>query len=318
MKKIYINNLLYKDLTLTDTDIVVYLFLKNFAYEDMFFLCADTIIYDMFGTLNVSRRDRELISNSMLCFADEIYGASKAVYKKEDFVFGEKELFATVYMEDVRKILDANPVNKYSIIRYLITIMGSFKFNISHNGISNFFGNEKISYFCSVLDKSKSTIMRYNKILEDLEILYINHAYTYFGELNKHDTNIYGRYADKKLIDDYAWYWSADKFATITEHRSLGQKYSLMMKGQEYPPEVQKEIRDYVVRFNSLHPGNPKEVPQIPEYAEENAKKLPEWLRKQEEENNEFLADIATLPPREKEQDDCRTAEQVLDDTVFN
>ena len=93
------------------------------------------------------------------------------------------------------------------------------------------------------------------------------------GKIKRHN-NIYGRYADKDLIDEFAniryqMYDDLHKVQSennINNARSLTQKYNHMIKGTKYDKATVAAIYTYICKYNEKYPKKAKDMSIFEKY----------------------------------------------------
>lgn len=175
----------------------------------------------------------------------------------------DKTFFVVIESEEIHKIMNLDSrLDKFSVLRYFMSMISTINHNATYfdvmgNAYDNFVGfmtNDYIGSLCGVT--SYTTYDKYNRLLEDNELIYIFRHDVMMrddkGQL-KNLPNHYGRYKDKELIIGYSVNRenfelgedAVDKRAN--ESRSLMQKYYCMVKyGTEYSQKETKRIHRYV------------------------------------------------------------------------
>lgn len=175
----------------------------------------------------------------------------------------DKTFFVVIESEEIHKIMNLDSrLDKFSVLRYFMSMISTINHNATYfdvmgNAYDNFVGfmtNDYIGSLCGVT--SYTTYDKYNRLLEDNELIYIFRHDVMLrddkGQL-KNLPNHYGRYKDKELIIGYSVNRenfelgedAVDKRAN--ESRSLMQKYYCMVKyGTEYSQKETKRIHRYV------------------------------------------------------------------------
>lgn len=189
----------------------------------------------------------------------------------------ENDKFIFVDFEDIQKILSCSYQGKNGLLRFYICLLGTF---ISKNKIRNIREPEKYNnvlgmmsqeYLAELSNISVHTAVEYIKILEQLELLYIFRCAFIFkdrkGNVKKHN-NIYGRYADKEIINEftkirYEMYDDLHKAhisSAANKSRSLMQKYNCLCNGLVYDSDTMNEIYQYINEYNDKHPKKHKDM----------------------------------------------------------
>lgn len=98
-------------------------------------------------------------------------------------------------LEDVNKILQKT--GSYMLVNYYLSLLKSRDFKLIINDKQGVVGYMAINFFAKKFNKTRKTIMNYNKQLEDLGIIYIKHSFI------DGVPNAYGLAKHKEYIDDY-------------------------------------------------------------------------------------------------------------------
>ena len=195
----------------------------------------------------------------------------------------ENDKFIFIDFDEVQKILMSSYKGKVGLLRFYICMIGTF---LSKNHIKDIRNSEKYSnvlgmmsqeYLAKLACVSTHTAVEYIKILEELNLIYVSRCTFMFkdsnGNIKKHN-NIYGRYINKDIIDDftnvrYEMYDDLHKAQlsyAANKSRSLMQKYNCMQRGTEYSIETINEIYSYINNYNKKHPGNIKDTTIFDKY----------------------------------------------------
>lgn len=195
----------------------------------------------------------------------------------------ESDKFVFVEFEDIRKIMMSSNSNKSGLLRLYLCILSTF---ICKNKVqdvrepdkyNNILGMMSQKYFSDITGLSMRSIVEYMKILESLELLYISRCSFMFkdekGNIKQHN-NIYGRYKDRELIEEFAQvrYNMYDELhkvhsmSAVNHARSLMQKYNRLQKGIEYDSETISAIYKYVKGYNEKNPSKCKDMSIFQKY----------------------------------------------------
>lgn len=214
----------------------------------------------------------ELVNNGIVSVKqtlnthDKIFDLSSLHISKDS-----DKKFIVVELSEIQAILNGCGVNKYSILRYFILLIGTFNPNITVflselDQASRILSTMPIEYLCKLTGLSKSTILTYNKILEDLQIIYIYHAADYYRtdpHTIKSPPNVYGRYRDREYINQYikndAQYrgygnYDSNSKAKANHKRRLAQRYNQIVFGQKECSHTEiQEVYDYTIAHNEKY-----------------------------------------------------------------
>lgn len=189
---LFIPNYVYKDLTLSDKEIVCYLAIYSLCkgkFTNENYISTECVELQIYGT-----RTNKSIGDSLdlLIFKGIIDGEklTDTIYKISGDSFDSNDYFAILPYDSFISLMHSNYKNKDQLLRYYCWLLGSR---------TNKVGNQKISYFAKVMECSERTIIRYNQILEDMKLIYIKRVTL----KNQHGANIYGLLSDKALVDKF-------------------------------------------------------------------------------------------------------------------
>jgi hypothetical protein len=260
----------------------------RFDYEPVF-INRNMLSYYLTGQKKISRAFDEVLKSGI----KELIDAEAICCEEQNtqnYYFGLKNIkledtdkFVFVDFDEIRKIMNCNYKGKIGLLRYYIVLLGTF---IVKNRIGNIRDSSKYNnilgmmsqdYIANLAGISSHTAVEYTKILEQLELLYVSRCSFLFkdkkGNVKRHN-NIYGRYIDKLLIDEftkvrYEMYDDLHKMhitAAANNSRSLMQKYNYLTKGKSYNEEIINEIYNYICDYNKKHPDKHKDVSIFKQY----------------------------------------------------
>lgn len=292
--KLKLNKSIVENKNLSNNAILSYVGLLScprFNYEPIY-INRNMISYYLTGITTHSRRFdeaiklglRELIDNDIVdCYNQDsmnYYIGFKNIKLKED------DRFIFIDFDEVKEILKYDYQGKVSLLRYYIVLLGTF---ISKNHITNIrdttrynniLGMMSQEYMSGLANISKHTAVEYTRILENLNLIYVSHCSFAFkdkkGNVKRHN-NIYGRYKDKDIIDEftkvrYEMYDDlhvAHLSSVANNSRSLMQKYNQMLKGKVYDNKVVDDIYNYVNQYNKKHPKSRRDMDIFEKYGYE-------------------------------------------------
>lgn len=177
----------------------------------------------------------------------------------------QREYFIQIDEADLLRITKSDLQNnkKLSMIKYYITLIGSFNHSKDLKNYSGKVSTVPISYLASQTGISEKSIQRYNDWLEEHDLIYIHRSTDFVKKSSglSQITNVYSRPCDKQLCDEYASQYeeqygynsSVRSYKTkgqADRNRSLAQKYHQMCKGKQYDPETTEEIKRYIENTN--------------------------------------------------------------------
>jgi hypothetical protein len=132
-------------------------------------------------------------------------------------------------------------------------------------------------YLAEISNISVHSVVEYTKMLEDLKLIYISRCSFMFkdakGSVKRHN-NIYGKYTDKELVDEfanirYAMYddlHQVQSSISTNKARSLMQKYNYLRNDTKYDKETVETIYNYVCEYNKKHPKKQKDMTPFEKY----------------------------------------------------
>lgn len=211
----------------------------------------------------------ELLSNG---FIKQIL--SKGKYSVIDcsdlFITEDNEYFTIITYNELLKIFEQKNTNTFLLLKYFIYLIGTISSTIDvyidavqHK--CRVVGNLTIEYISKLSGISERSIIEYNKILEELGLIYIYRQNDYLinkdnGEI-KRFSNVYGRLEDKDYIDTYAvnqqkykesYRYVENNIKKANEKRRLAQMYNQICKNNDskYSEEDIKQVYIYVMQEN--------------------------------------------------------------------
>lgn len=186
------------------------------------------------------------------------------------FITEEKEYFTIITYEELLKIFQQKNTNTLLLLKYFIFLMGTISSTIDVyiDAIQHkcrVVGNLTIDYISKLSGISYRSIIEYNKILEDIGLLYI-YRYDDFlinkdnGEI-KRMANVYGRPEDKEYIDAFAvnrqkykgsYRYIENNIEKANTKRRLAQMYIQIRKNNDskYSMEDIQQVYKYVLKEN--------------------------------------------------------------------
>lgn len=215
--------------------------------------------------------------------SDHVVDLSALYYNRDEF-------FATITLEEMHKIMNIEGRHdKYKLLRYFTCQIGSFNQSDSMMDYKGKIGSLSLEYFESLMPINKSTVISFNRILEENHILFIIRHKDFYqtkysdGSSNLREIpNTYSRWCDRKLAEQFAEnlhgyeYMEYKKNVQTDEanhRRSLGQKLHYYMDyNVEYSDEELQELREYAAAKNSYMEREYKEEiargnhPPVPDY----------------------------------------------------
>lgn len=180
--------------TLSGNELAVYsvinMLCSGMSWANNIYVSLDAIAY----YLNISKRTASehyssLIDNGVIKATGNVVDVSSVLKHRE-------EHFVTIPVDTFFKIMRDGNTQLYMYFVQLMSTRNN-KLKVSY---------QKIEYIEDLTGLSKSTILRYNKKLEDIGVLYIRRSHNLKqsdGSVYS-DNNVYGLVADKAAVDKYA------------------------------------------------------------------------------------------------------------------
>ena len=248
---------------------------NNFCRE-IVYVSDRSLCFELYGNASWKRTIQEMVSKGLKELielkmvnlvekkgTDYILDVSPLYIKnvKEAKSDEEKDYYVLITDEELHKIFNLpSSVDKASLLRYFLVMLGSINFNATYDDIrngplSNFVGYMPESYLAKITGITDTTAVAFTKLLEDQELIYVyRHVARYLEEEQRFRrlNNNYGRFKDKEYIEKYAGNIDeinggmTERLAGHNKKRSLKQKYNCMCNGKEYSLEDAKEIYDYI------------------------------------------------------------------------
>lgn len=245
-------------------------------------LCTtlDILAYELTHKINLSRRFtthlkqgfEELINNGFI----KVVEKRAALYVLDCsglIIEGDDKKYTTVSRREIIKIFQIPAVNNYALLKYFVCLMSTVSntievridSNTSKQGVVGMFSMQFLSGLSDCLER---TIIEYNKILEENELVYIYRAGDLVinketGELNRL-TNVYGRFEDRLYVEKFAKRRRKDKeiyryieknVESSNEKRKLAQRYNQILGGNDrkYSKDEIQQIYSYVLSENQKY-----------------------------------------------------------------
>ena len=256
-------------------------------------LSAGLLEYYIFGYKNSNKKRRdlivdgfnELINKDILTIKGKlkdhviVCDVSKIItVKKENFYISisKDEFFTIINLDECKK--------NYDLLKFFMNVVGTFESCKNMKDKYKFkIGTMSQTYLSSVCNVSIPTLIKYNKILTENNIMYIVNRKAYklscnTGKLYSAMSNVYSRYKDRKLCEEYltekGFVKKEKSYINITnEMRSLSQKYNYFKR--TYENTICEDIEKVMRAYNAAKQWN-EYAKQDYENAIENGKKVEE------------------------------------------
>lgn len=230
---------------------------------------------------NIRSGIKELLDSKIIICNDKV--GSDYYLGLKNIQLDDNEKFTFVNFNDIQTIMSSNYKGKSNLLRFYICMLGTF---ISQNKVkdirepekyNNILGMMSQEYLADLCNISVHSVVEYTKVLEKLELIYVSRCSFMFrdnkGSIKRHN-NIYGRYADKELIDEFAkvrydMYDDLHKVKSTTatnNARSLMQKYNCLRNDTSYDKDTVAAIYEYVCSYNEKYPKKAKDMKPFEKY----------------------------------------------------
>lgn len=281
--QLWINEKVYKSSDITVYGLAVYCSIKSLLSNDeikQIYVNEDILSFQLTRTLNNPRRFTdslkigldELIANDIVTVIEK-KGKSHILDCSNLFITEENEYFTIITYSELIKIFKSETNYNFALLRYFIYLIGTISSSIDVwiDAVQHKYrvvGNLTTDYIAQLCGISERTLIRYNQILEENNLIYIYRSDDFvINESNgklKRLVNIYGRPKDKIYIDTFAanqqkykksYKYVENKVKTANTKRRLAQMYIQIKRGND-KKYSRKEIQDvfcYVVEENTKY-----------------------------------------------------------------
>lgn len=180
--------------------------------------------------------------------------------------------YTVLNFSEVKRIFQAENINNFLLLRYFIFLVGTISSKItvyleSGEYKNRVVGNFTIDYLAELSGISERSIIEYNKILEELGLLYVFRQQDFVIDKEnhiKHLSNIYGRPCDIEHIRAFASnqqkYYESYRYvknnaSKVNNNRRLAQMYQQLLKGggADYTNGEVLDIYNYVISENKKY-----------------------------------------------------------------
>lgn len=183
-----------------------------------------------------------------------------------------QEHFVIITFEEVKKIFNVENINNFLLLKYFCSLIWTISSKITvylENGEykNRVVGNFTIDYLSELSGIGVRTIIEYNKILEEIGLIYIyrQEDFVLDKENNiKRLNNIYGRASDIEYITTFAknqqkhyesYHYLENNNKKSNTKRRLAQMYQQLSKGggKDYTEKDVTDIYNYVIEENQKY-----------------------------------------------------------------
>ena len=299
MGDIYLKNKIVSNLSLSDDVIGVYVALRKMYLRDKskYYISINGILFELFDSFNYKRQDYINISDGLTYLQNNEMEEDKHIEftyfmdgknkkSKKEFIVdlsvldidksnNDEDYYTVITADELSFIMNygksgknnESQINNFALLRYFVFLISTINFNegIYIDGIgniyNNFVGYQSHKYLSGCVGIAENTLIKFNKILEDNEIIYCKrnnqNRITLSGDFRSL-RNHYGRFKDKENIDKFNEQYLIkvgleEPIAKKQSKRnqSLANKYYWMTQGKEYDDiNMVKEIYYYIHKCN--------------------------------------------------------------------
>ena len=222
------NNILY----LNNKSILVYIIIQLYSKLDNinYYIDTNNIIGFIYNTLDIKRAEKENIKNALEDLkSQEIisqYNPTVYIYNSKDSKVDKNYILLSY---DIFDQLKTAP----ELLKHYIWIKKSMDYNIVIDNKRSVVSHMPIKYFATEEKLAEATIKKYNKQLQDMNLIYII-------------DNIYSSYENK----DYADYW-----AIYIKHnqmsKSVASQYKYYCKDpNKYKAAEKEKLYSLIKKYN--------------------------------------------------------------------
>ena len=149
------------------------------------------------GTLKKIRSGLQELQDHKLFAFDGEYKDGVAIDFSSREKYKQSSNFILVSLEEINNIFKIDNANPFYMLRYFLVAVGSINYDTKEGHISQ----QRLAEMAGI---SPRVLHNYNNILENNNLLYINHPVKLNNTQTKRYGNVYGRPEHKKEIDAYA------------------------------------------------------------------------------------------------------------------
>lgn len=270
---IFLKKDVVNDTKLTPEGLAVYIALRQIVknHENNYYVSANMIAFILTGSCpkrktvdSVKLGIDNLIDNMKLISVINKINSYEFILDLSSLIFDtSKHHFIIIKDTEVKNIMEYK--SKFALLKYFVLLVGTFNNSNILNGCHKFsVGFTAIETMVKNFGIAKSSILSYNNVLLDKELIYIHRFDDYIKTNNgevKNLQNFYGRFEEREFIKEYAIQYSnavgSEKCSKKTNKRiankknSYLQKYNAMCRGAIYSENDIKELYEFILKYNS-------------------------------------------------------------------
>lgn len=239
---------------------------KGTLNENTFCFNISVINKVLYNTFEMTTKKKRYLKETIKYFIEEniieVIDTDSENYEiKNTFLVNSKEdNFTIITLDELRKIAEIKVGKKDTIVNYYLKLLST----INNKTKVGYWTIEDLAEDISI---STRTIIDYNEILENAKLIYIkrfNKTKTVSGKVQRLN-NIYGRFADKYAIEEYA----KDRISNLdrieasnklnaNKSKSISKQYNDFVNGK-YTGDV-SSLYDKCKLYNKANPDKEKDL----------------------------------------------------------
>lgn len=176
-------------------------------------------------------------------------------------LYGQKNKFVKMPFNEIKKIVDSGERYRFRILEFFGWLLKSVDLHIEELGERAFMTHMPLNYFCKVLNANVLTVVKWEKLLEEMGIIYV------FRSSDLKTPNYVGLVKYKDHINAYAD--AHKKYArkdSQDDSVSILQKYNALCRGVEYSDKEVLDIYNGVISYNKDHPNKARDLAVFKKY----------------------------------------------------
>lgn len=277
---IQIYNEIIKNEDLKQKKLLVYLGITSLLRNNVskYYINDYLLMYELYGNLDQSKKIKagyidalhELVNEdwinieSAISKSELIININDDKFKRYIWESNKAEKFyTTLYIEDIRKILNTKQKNVYEVVKFYCTVMSTLT---KSKGSKQWVGFTSQEFLADEMNITEKTVGNYFRILEKYEIIYIYNTtqQIHFDGKIQSIPNAYGRFCDKDKIITVGQSYENDycikgkkieKRTRKVKNETIGlanMYHQLTIRNPNYSEAIMKKIYEYVVNFNKI------------------------------------------------------------------
>lgn len=254
--------------TLSADAINAYLALESIYYasnvKEILF-SPDTLYYYFYKKTSLSKSHTKTMKNVLCELSNNKiitpYDSRRYILRPEVFDCNDG-YFRQISLDNYNKLrIHSNE------LKHLLFIIKSRNHNIEVNGVNGIICTMPVTYFADQESISEQTVYRYNKTLEELNIIYIR-RFSYNSKADNRDTNAYSLYEHRGLLDIYAGYYNKDNNNKSNFRRKVSAQYNRFVNDpncytREQIEQLLADVKQYNKEMEELGKAQPDYLKRI-------------------------------------------------------